>query len=124
MPRVGASGARLAVTRDRRAGSDHCRCTDSQGSVRMFAYHLCETPPLERTADAFEAHSVSVGGSPNGDDICPLEDVGLFRRGRLFCPGLTPIAAQLGDWLAWTDGRRADGRGRRIPVVRLAVRSG
>src|SRR6476620_10434188 len=58
--RVGASGARLAVTRDRRAGSDHCRCRDSQGSVRMFAYHLCETPPVERTADAFEAHSVSV----------------------------------------------------------------
>ena len=28
--------------------------------MRMFAYHLCETPPVERTADAFEAHSVSV----------------------------------------------------------------
>jgi hypothetical protein len=58
-------------------------------------------------------------GSPYGDHICPLEDPGLLERGRLFCPGLTPIAAQLGDWLVWTDGR-----GRRIPVVRLAVRSG
>ena len=85
----------------------------------MFAYHLCETPPVERTADPFEAHSVSVGGSPYGDHICPLEDLGLLERGRLFCPGSTPIAAQLGDWLVWTDGR-----GRRIPVVRLAVRSG
>jgi hypothetical protein len=83
--------------------------------MRMFAYHL-------RRSSGLLTHSrltVSVGGSPYGDHICPLEDLGLLERGRLFCPGLTPIAAQLGDWLVW-----ADGRGRRIPVVRLAVRSG
>ena len=51
---------------------------------------------------AFEAHSVSVGGSPYGDDICPLEDLGLLERGRAVLPGLTPIAARLGDWLVWT----------------------
>jgi hypothetical protein len=35
---------------------------------------------------------MSVGGSPYGDHICPLEDLGLLERGRLSCPGLTPIA--------------------------------
>ena len=48
---------------------------------------------------------------PYGDHICPLEDLGLLQRGRLFCPGLTPIAAQLGDWLVWTDGRGRMGGG-------------
>lgn len=38
-------------------------------------------------------------GFPHGDHIGPLEDPGLLERGRQFCPGLTPIAAQLGDWL-------------------------
>ena len=41
----------IGGNRNRRAGSDHCRCTDSQGSMRMFAYRLCETPLVERTAD-------------------------------------------------------------------------
>jgi hypothetical protein len=64
MLRPGASGARLAY-RGHGAGSDR-RCTDSQGSLRMLAYHLCETPLVERTAGAFVAHSVSVGGSLMG----------------------------------------------------------
>ena len=119
MPRLGASGARLAVTVIAGLEVTTVGVRKARASMRMFAYHLCETPPVERTADAFEAHSVSVGGSPYGDHICPLEDLGLLERGRLFCPGLTPIAAQLGDRLVWTDGR-----GRRISVVRLAVRSG
>ncbi len=36
--------------------------------------------------------SLCAEGSPYGDHICPLEDPGLLERGRLFCPGLTPIA--------------------------------
>src|SRR6185312_7416286 len=39
---------------------------------------------------------------PYGDHICPLEDLGLLQRGRAVLPGLTPIAARLGDWLVWT----------------------
>lgn len=42
----------------------------SQGSMRMFAYHLCETPLVERTASAFEAHGVSVGAFGWWD--CPV----------------------------------------------------
>ena len=90
----------------------------------MFAYYLCETPPVERTADAFEAHSVSVVVPPTATTYVRSRTSGYSNAAGLFCPGLTPIAAQLGDWLGWTDGRGADGRGRRIPVVRLAVRSG
>ena len=87
--------------------------------MRMFACHQCQTPLVERTAGTVGARSVSVGGAPYGDHICPLEDLGLLEHSQRVCPGLTPIAAQLGDWLVW-----ADGRGRRYPVVRLAVRSG
>ena len=72
----------------------------------MLAYHLCETLLVERTADAFEAHSVSVGGSPYGDHICPLEDLGLLERGRLFCPGT-----------GWC-GRMGGGGGYRCPAGR------
>src|SRR6476469_10902629 len=107
MPRIGAPGARLAVTRDRRAGSDHCRCADSQGSVRMFAYHLCETPPVERTADAFEAHSVSVVVPPTATTYVRSRTSGYSNAAGLFCPGLTPIAAQLGTGCC---GRMGGGR--------------
>lgn len=74
----------IGCNRDRRAGSDHCRCTDSQGSMRMFAYHLCETPPVERTAGAFEAHSVSVGGFACHDN-CHLRRSGA-QTGRFAHP--------------------------------------
>src|SRR5690349_344466 len=47
-------------SRDRGAESVECRCTDSQGSLRMFAYHLCEKCAGQRTAGAFEAHNLSV----------------------------------------------------------------
>jgi len=67
-----ASGAPVAVTVMAAAGSDQCRCTDDQGSTRMFADHLYETPLFSRTAGAFEPHSVSVGGSAYGQPIDTL----------------------------------------------------
>jgi hypothetical protein len=39
--------------------------------MRMLAYHEGETPLVERTAGAFVAHSVSVGGFVNGT-TCPI----------------------------------------------------
>ena len=59
--------------RDNGAGSDHSRCTDSQDSVRMFAYHLCETALVCRVLDPRRfragpqrARDAATGGSSSG----------------------------------------------------------
>jgi hypothetical protein len=75
------------------------RCNAAQNTC-TFSLIMClknlATNTLIPTGVATTART---RGSPYGDHICPLEDLGLLQRGRLFCPGLTLIAAQLGDWL-------------------------
>ena len=51
----------------------------------------------------WDAGHVPFARFPYGDPVCPVEDPGLLERGRLFCPRLTPIAAQ-SRGLAGVDG--------------------
>ena len=85
--------------------------------VRIFAYHLCKTPPVERTVDAFDAHSMSVVVPPTANTYVRLKTSGCSNTAGS-PPGFDTHHGQLGDRLVWTDWRRADGRGRRIPVAR------
>jgi len=52
--------------------------------MRMFAYHLCESPLVERTAEIVRVRRVSVGGPFSGVVVSPLLELRLRVPRRAF----------------------------------------